>query len=139
MIVKRNANTAELIGLTFGDGGLTRRNNSDRIKFQLRGHFVEDREHYDEYIIPLFNREIMFPIFNRPVGVVHNKGKGFYGIGCESKKIEKEFNYLGMKTGVKRELYIPEWIGSNKTSLSKFLRGLFDTDGSVYCQKNYSL
>ena len=50
-MIKKNENTAELIGLSFGDGGLTYRKNSNRVKFQLRGHLTEDKEHYDSYII----------------------------------------------------------------------------------------
>ena len=59
MKVKRNEVTAELVGLSFGDGGLTPRKGTRKMRFQLKGHLVEDREHYDNYILPLFNKEIM--------------------------------------------------------------------------------
>lgn len=62
-MIKRNENTAELVGLSFGDGGLTYRSNSNRVRFQLRGHLIEDKDHYDSHIIPLFNKEVMLPIF----------------------------------------------------------------------------
>ena len=139
MIVKRNKNTAELVGLSFGDGGLTYRKNTNRLRFQLRGHLIEDKEHYDEYIIPVFNKEIMIPIFDRAVGIVFNKNKGFYGLAVESTKIEKELNYLGISSGVKKKLPIPDWIKDSKTYTKGFLRGFFDTDGSVSCQRNYSI
>lgn len=139
MIIKRNENTAELVGLSFGDGGLTYRKGKNRTKFQLRGHLVEDREHYDNYIIPLFNREVMFPIFGRKVGIVFNKSKNFYGLAVESVKIEKYLNYLGIPSGVKNELFIPEWIKNNKKYILRFLRGFLDTDGSISCQRNYSI
>lgn len=138
-MIKRNENTAELVGLSFGDGGLTYRSNSKRVKFQLRGHLVEDKEHYDDYIIPLFNKEIMVPLFGRNVGIVFNKNKNFYGISVESVNIEKFFNELGIPSGVKKELYIPKWIKNNKNYLLNFLRGFFDTDGCVSCQRNYSI
>ena len=139
MKIKRNANTAELVGLSFGDGGLTYRKNSKRVRFQLRGHFIEDREHYNNYIIPLFNKEIMFPIFSRGVGIVFNKNKGFYGISVESIKIEGYLNYLGIPSGVKKELIIPKWIKNDKKYLLRFFRGFFDTDGCISCQRNYSI
>lgn len=139
MIIKRNENTAELVGLIFGDGGLTYRKNTSSLRFQLRGHLIEDKEHYDNHIIPLFNKEVMFPIFKRKVSIVLNKNKGFYGISVEGVKIVGYLDYLGIPRGIKKELYIPKWIKSNKKYTIKFLRGLFDTDGSINCEKNYSL
>lgn len=138
-MIKRNANTAELVGLSFGDGGLTFRNGTSKMRFQLRGHLIEDKEHYDDYIIPLFNKEIMSLIFGRKVGIVFNKNKGFYGLSVESVKIEKELNYLGIPSGVKNELFIPTWIKDNKEYIIRFLRGFFDTDGCISCQRNYSI
>lgn len=137
MLVKRNANTAELVGLSFGDGGLTARSNSKRMKFQLRGDGREEKENYDNYIAPLFNKEIMNPIFYRDVGFVFNKRINFYGISVESVKIEKHLNFLGIPSGVKKELHIPKWIKKNDEYVRRFLRGFFDTDGSIHCQKNY--
>ena len=139
MKVKRNEVTAELVGLSFGDGGLTPRKGTRKMRFQLKGHLVEDREHYDNYILPLFNKEIMFPIFGRKVGIVFNKNKNIYGLTVESVKIEKYLNYLGIPSGAKKELYIPKWIKENKKYSLKFLRGFFDTDGCLSCQRNYSI
>ena len=139
MKVKKNRNTAELVGLSCGDGGLTYRSGSKRVKFQLRGHLIEDRDHYDNYIIPLFNKEIMYPLFSRDVGIVFNKRINFYGLSVESVNIEKPLNYLGIPSGVKEELSIPRWIRDNKRYLLNFLRGFFDTDGSIFCQRNYSI
>jgi len=139
MFVKRNANTTELVGLSFGDGGLTFRNNSKRVKFQLRGDLREEKENYEKHIAPLFNKEVMLPLFGRKVGFVFNKRMNFYGISVESVKIEKPLNYLGIPSGVKKELFIPEWIKNNKNYSKLFLRGYFDTDGSVSCQRNYSI
>ena len=139
MEIKRNRNTAELVGLSFGDGGLTYRSESKRVKFQLRGHLTEDKEHYDNYVIPLFNKEIMNPLFSRDVGIVFNKRINFYGISVESVNIERTLNYLGIPSGVKQELPIPKWIKEDKDYLLAFLRGFFDTDGSLFCQRNYSI
>ncbi|MBP7708436.1 hypothetical protein KA107_02025 [Candidatus Pacearchaeota archaeon] len=139
MRVKRNENTAELVGLSLGDGGLTKRNGTKRMKFQLRGDGREEKENYDNYIAPLFNKEIMNPIFHRNVGFVFNKRMNFYGISVESVKIEKYLNFLGIPSGVKKELQIPEWIKRNPKYTKRFLRGFFDTDGSVHCQRNYSI
>lgn len=138
-MIKKNENTAELIGLSFGDGGLTYRKNSNRVKFQLRGHLTEDKEHYDSYIIPLFNKEVMVPLFSRKVGIVFNERTKFYGLSVESVNIEAPLNFIGIPSGVKNELSIPEWIKQDKKYLRRFLRGFLDTDGCIFCQKNYSI
>lgn len=138
-IVKRNENTAELVGLSFGDGGLTFRTNSKRVKFQLRGDLKEEKENYDNYIAPLFNKEVMIPVFGRNIGFVYNKRMNFYGISVESVKIEKYLNYLGIPSGVKEELFVPGWIKADNNFSKRFLRGYFDTDGSISCQRNYSI
>lgn len=139
MLVNRNEDTAELVGLSFGDGGLTYRSNSNRVKFQLRGDMREEKENYDNHIAPLFNKEIMKPLFNRDVGFVYNIKKNFYGISVESVKIEEPLNYLGIPSGVKKEINIPNWIKSDKVYLVRFLRGFFDTDGTIFCSRNYSI
>lgn len=138
-MIKRNRYTAELVGLGFGDGGLTCGDKPNIMRFQLRGNLTEDKEHYDNYIIPLFNKEIMIPLFGRNVGIVFNKNKGFYGISVGSIKIEKYLNYLGIPSGIKGELFIPKWIKNNRIYTISFLRGLLDTDGSIYCDKNHSI
>lgn len=139
MIVERNENTAELVGLSFGDGGLTYRKKTNRMRFQLCGSLKDDKEHYNKYIIPLFNKEVMFPIFKRKVGIIFNNRLRFYGISVESSKIVEELSNLGIPRGIKEELFIPEWIKFNKKYLTRFLRGFLDTDGCVSCQKNYSI
>ena len=138
-MIERNENAAELVGLSLGDGGLTYRTGTKSLRFQLRGSLKEDREHYDNYVVSLFNKEVMLPILGRKVGIVFNKNKGFYGISVQSNKINCLNDILDIPIGVKRELSIPGWIKENKEYIKKFLRGFFDTDGSLSCQRNYSI
>ena len=137
--INKNSKTAEFVGLSFGDGGLTNRKVTNKKRYQLRGDLREEKEFYDKYIIPLFNELVMLPLFNRNVGIVFNKNRNFYGLSVESVNIEKPLNLIGIQTGVKEELFVPKWIKDNKSNAKAFLRGLFDTDGSIWCEKNYSL
>ena len=105
MVIKNNKNTAELVGLSFGDGGLTKRGNS--LRFQLCGSLNEDKNHYDTHIIPLFNKEVMIPLGKKNVGTIYSKNKGFYGISIQSKKLI-ELNKLGISIGPKKEMCIPK-------------------------------
>lgn len=128
--------TAEVVGLSFGDGSLTRRlsgKDKGRFRFQLRGDTTEDREHYDSYVKPLLDQNI------GKVNFVTSRGKTpCYGIYSERKEICKRLSNLGIPIGVKKELIIPEWIKNNSRNAQAFLRGYFDTDGSVFCGKDYN-
>ncbi len=137
-VIKRNVNTAELVGLSFGDGSFISRPNTNKFRFQLRGDAKEDRDHYDNYIIPLFNKEIMNPIFGRNVNTVHDKKGNCYGISLESPKLKWPFKYLGIPCGIKKRLMIPKWIKDSSEFSKSFLKGIFDTDGGIWCNKNYS-
>ncbi len=132
---------AEIVGLSFGDGSLTRRKKGGHLRFQLRGNVTEDRGHYDEYVINLFNKNVSLPIINREVSVIECKSPicKSYGFAIQSNKLGNFLNSLGIPIGVKDELIIPEWIKSNQKFIACFLRGFFDTDGSIYCHRNYSL
>lgn len=129
---------AEIVGMSFGDGSLTKRKTRNKLRYQLRGDSSQDREHFDTFIIPTFNKYIGIPFFGRNVSVVESKkSHRSYGISIESNTVCNELKLWGIPEGVKDELHIPDWINS-KTLKINFLRGLLDTDGSVFCQKNYS-
>lgn len=136
MKVIKNEKTAEIVGLCFGDGSLTRRKygkNKDKLRFQMRGHITEDREHYDTHVKPLFDG-----IIGTTPTTIYNGKKPYYGISTENIKICNYLVSLGVPIGTKEELQIPSWIISNKECLRGFLRGLTDTDGSVFCGKDYN-
>ncbi len=135
-MIKRNENTAELVGLSFGDGSFTSRKEKDLLRFQLRGNASEDKKHYDGFIIPLFNKEVMAPLFNRNVATICDKKGNCFGISLESKKIQVLNSFLGIPIGIKNNLHIPEWIKSSVEYQRAFLRGIFDTDGCIYFLKN---
>jgi len=137
MDIIKNEETAEIVGLCFGDGSLTRRHSGKdkgRLRFQLRGNITEDKEHYNNYIIPLFEKYI------DSVPTILQKGKTpCYGISTQKKSVCDYLVSLGIPTGVKGELGIPKWVFKKKNFMKGFLRGFFDTDGGVFCQKNYSV
>jgi len=61
-------------------------------------------------------------------------------ISCYSNKWE---DFLGWKAKLgskeKQKISIPNWIKNNKTYSKHCLRGLFETDGSVYADRNYKM
>lgn len=125
MKVIKTAKIAELVGLSFGDGSLTRRKESGVLRFQLRGDVTEDRGHYLYYIIPLFNCYISQPLLGKDVPIVESKQPyASFGIAVQNNIIGEFLSQLGIPIGRKEELNIPSWIKNDTNYLISFIRGL---------------
>ena len=132
MKISKNKKTAEIVGLSLGDGSLTRRKNG-KLRFQMRGNIKEDKEHYDLYVKPLFDK-----IIGKVFIVAYKGKKPSYGISSENQNNCNYLKFLGIPVGIKKEIVIPSWISSDREYLKGFLRGFIDTDGSVFCGKDYN-
>ena len=117
--------TAELCGALIGDGWIQKNGNA----MFISGYQTEDREYYGKRIVQLLRttlgREIRprkFPYWNT------------YGIGIYRNAEIKKFIGFGMPTGKKgTKTDIPKIIQKSDIENKKaFLRGLFDTDGTMY-------
>ena len=126
---------AELIGIHLGDGciSVTKRYS----EYALSGDLNEEREYYDNIIVPLFNKIIAIPILNKSIQAKAYPSIGTYGFFIFNKKLVKFFLDLGIKSGSKKNISIPKKF-LNKNLINHLLRGLFNTDGSLYFQKNYA-
>lgn len=120
---------AELCGAIVGDGWIQNNEKS----FFVAGDPSEDKEYYDGRLSKLFEELLES---SKPKEFPYWK---VYGISIHKKYlIQKILSWeiqKGKKCGVAK---IPKWIynGTEKT-IKSFLRGLFDADGSVFCQKSY--
>ncbi len=135
----KNELMAEVVGLSFGDGSLTIKKRDKALRYQLRGDAKEDRPHYLNYLIPLFNHNITQPLIGRDVSVIESK-KSYrsFGFSIQNNEVGRFLSSLGIPIGKKDELPVPSWILNDKHYMARFLRGFFDTDGSIFCKKNYS-
>jgi len=126
---------AELCGLHAGDGTIYRTARS--VVWELRGN-LDEREFYEEHIIPLLAR-IGFVV----TGHFRSGGKnGCYGVRCCKNKFIKLLTDAGFAIGKKtRSVHIPEDIMEGSQELKEaFIRGLFAADGSMYVDgRNYPL
>jgi hypothetical protein len=131
-----NKNKCELFGMFLGDGCFSK--NKRYCELTIAGDISEEREYHESYVIPLFNKEFC----NSNYAV---KGKaypkvGVYGFYCFKQEIVESFASLfSIKPGSKENISIPKTILNNKIYLRRVLRGLFDTDGSICFEKNYSM
>lgn len=122
---------AELCGAIIGDGWIESRETD----FFLAGNPTEDKEYYDLHMTSIL----------RSVLGVETKPKNFpywgvYGVSLHKRNLIRKLLDLGLPTGKKvYNAYIPEWIAnSDKDVFFSFLRGLFDTDGNVFFERDHT-
>jgi len=125
-MIKINSELAELIGAHIGDGSMGFYRGHPVISFF--GHPKEDIE-YVKWILTIYRKYF---------GIKANlrKWSGIMGFQFFSKDVYKFFTSLGIPSGRKINVNIPFVIkNSNKKILASFIRGTFDTDGTVYFEK----
>jgi len=123
-----NKEQAEILGAFIGDGWIETRGTA----FYITGDPKEDKPYYDYYLTPLFSKQFIAVIpryFNY---------WGVYGIGIYKKELISKLLNSGFVAGKKAySVSIPDRIyrSHDKLILSSILRGIFDTDGSFWCER----
>mgnify|MGYP001558440321 CR=1 FL=1 len=128
--MKINNDIAELVGITIGDGCLSTKN-----EYVVAGDINEEKDYYDEWVGKLLNQNVTIPLINQKVTPKSYPKVGVYGFYLFNKKITNFFKSLGLKEGSKINVKIPENLLKNKVKIKRVLRGIFDTDGSLYFDK----
>jgi len=123
---RRSVELAKLIGIMLGDGGI-------RTKYQLTVSFnyKTDRE-FTEHVAGLIKR-----LFAVEHIIAKRKDSLGADIVISSVSVVDFLLKQGLKAGnkVKNQVDIPLWIKSNMEFQKACLRGLVDTDGSLYCHR----
>jgi intein/homing endonuclease len=122
---------AEFCGAAIGDGWI----QSNEKSFFLAGDPNEDKEYYDSHMLPLINK-----ILNLELKTKNFPYWKVYGISIHKKEVIKMLLKFGLPKGKKVDVAaVPDWImKSNKRIMKAFIRGLFDTDGCIFFQKDYT-
>lgn len=118
---------AEEIGWHLGDGSM----NVYKGKgfYQLRGHFEDDKPHYEKRIGPFFRS-----LFGVSPSMRLMRGTGVYGFQVWSDELVRFKKELGLPLGRKKDFRIPQAIHEKQEWQRAFVRGFFDTDGCLYVQ-----
>lgn len=125
-------NLAYIIGLAIGDGNLSNPN----------GRAVKLRITCDTKYPHLINRivnalERAFP--ENKVSIASRPGNCL-DVYCHSNMLE---DLLGWKVGhgskFAQHVRVPSWIKENNNFIIPCLRGLFETDGSIYSDRGYKM
>lgn len=135
--IEKDEHFWEFLGILYGDGCLSKFRSGGRIfrVIVISGHKHNDRYYFENRVIKLVER-----ILRRKPKIKEDRKFNGIHIYFQSKKL---FDYLvknfNFPVGKKKLLIIPkELINSNQRDINAFIRGLFDTDGSLYFEKNYS-
>ena len=120
---------AEEIGMHYGDGFLSEKRNT----YRLKGNIKDEVEYYTEYIRPLFKK-----LYNIDISL--KEYDSVFGFELYSQAIwEFKTKTLGIKPGKKYDLNFPDILKVNNLKiLASFIRGLFDTDGNITFQTKYN-
>jgi intein/homing endonuclease len=127
-----NKELAEFYGILLGDGCISKFYSQNRNKEIIRidGHGTDDIEYY-KYL-----QELIEKITNRRISVKRRNKKNAIFITFSNKEFSKFLNSkLNFPYGKKKGMVISD-ILLRKDLINKVLRGLFDTDGSIYFTKN---
>lgn len=122
--IRKSIKLAEFMGVLFGDGHVGHYQTSITLDSK------NDRE-YAEYL-----KIMIEELFDIAVALSFRKKTRALDLTISSVLFSKQMVRFGMVEGNKlREgLHIPEWVTSSRAYTQAFLRGLFDTDGSVYSE-----
>lgn len=122
---------AEFYGVMLGDGNSHRTKSYKRGTYMIRivGDARLDRDYLLGYVKPIIEN-----LFDISVRVGHFKGSNAIFIESHSRELVNFLEKKGFKPGnkIKNNLEVPNWIKENPSFLKVCLRGLYDTDGSVY-------
>ena len=114
---------AEFVGVILGDGGIS------NYQVTVALHAIDDKR-YGGFVTSLIEK-----LFDVPVGIYKSKTDAsvhYYVSRVELVDFCVEFLGLVKGNKITHQVDIPRWIKNNKEYLSACVRGLVDTDGSVF-------
>ena len=134
--MKLNEELEEFVGVFVGDGCLSCYRRSNRTgnteEIQFTGSWDKDSQYYSEIIQPIVKRN-----FKVSGSIRHRKDDNTVRFRITNKEVVSFLKNLDFSAGPKATIVkIPNKILNNSALHSSFLRGLFNTDGTIY--KRYS-
>ncbi len=126
--VKNDVKFSELIGIILGDGSIFS-DNSKNVHY-LRIFFHSEKEiKYAKYV-----KSLITDVFGIVPRLRRYKDSKCIYLSCDNKSLVDHLTHSGFVSGskIRNSLTIPKWIVQNKEFLRACLRGLIDTDGSIY-------
>ena len=127
IIPKKDERLAELVGIILGDGNIQSSGYSQTLR--IVGDSNKDREYLINYVKPLIDS-----LFGVDSKIYKHKTYNELFVNVASINVVNFLVSIGMQAGnkIKNQVTIPFWILENDSYLKACIRGLVDTDGSIY-------
>lgn len=127
---KQKVLLAYVVGVAIGDGNLSNPNGR-----AIRLRITCDNRY--PHLISKIRRAIQTLLPTNKVTVVFRK-ETYCDISCYSNKWEKWLPWQqGKGSKITQRVRVPKWILKDTAYIHACLRGLFETDGSIYYDRNY--
>lgn len=126
--IKFNDKLAEFVGAVLGDGHVQFNEEKGVYHIRIAGDLVKDKE-YHTYL-----RNLVKKIFNLKAVEQKMPKNNERFLDVYSKNLVKLFISMGINSGnkIKNQSTIPEWVWGDKKFVRACVRGLIDTDGSIF-------
>lgn len=122
-VPERSEALAELFGILLGDGHLS--------LYQTAVTLGSKEEEYVLYV-----RNILTSVFRLPASI-HTSPLGHSTVYVSSVRLSHWLYSEGLVSNkVERQVSVPSWIADSEVYMTSFIRGFFDTDGSVYALRH---
>lgn len=131
--IEKNERTAEFIGVLLGDGNLTDFSYETDERY-VTNYRIKVTVNEKERLLIEKVKELFYDISGKEPSIYDVKGDKGYDIIVYSKDLIEELKKLGLKPGnkVKNQIGVPDWIKNDEKYIKNCLRGLIDTDGTIY-------
>jgi intein/homing endonuclease len=125
--MEKSKELGEIIGIMLGDGNIYTGKN--RKVHQIRIAGSKDEKEYLKEVQKLFEK-----VFSVKTYFKEHKSKNEIFVCCNNKDIVIKLIEMGLKSGdkIKNNIGIPDWIFEDIEFVKACIRGLIDTDGSLY-------
>lgn len=132
LIPEKSAELAEFIGIMLGDGSSYYNKKSKNWQIRIVGH-SDEQTYYAVYITELCKK-----LFGFTPHIRSRKEQNAIAVAMDRKQLGLFLASAGFPSGnkIERKARIPLWIRENKEYLVACIRGLIDTDGSVFRMSN---
>lgn len=127
---------AELVGAILGDGNILAYKKGKKIgvyNVNISGDLEKDKDYHINYLKNKFKR-----VFNLEAKEILPKTHNERFLAVYSKELVEFLGTFGLMPGdkIKNQSTIPKWIFNDENYLKSCLRGLIDTDGSIFRMSN---
>lgn len=130
--IAKDINLAYVIGVAIGDGNLSNPNGR-----AVRLRITCDIQYKN--LIKRITHSIQKTLPNNKVSTIQRKDNCI-DISCYSNKWEEVLGWRANSgSKYKQNISVPKWIKEDDRYVSQCLKGLFETDGSVYLDRGYKM